>query len=139
MKSDCYFDECKHCIWREHSDYLVCCLSNRLSLAWHRLFLEMPIINKLIEKHKFCHMFKKEYVMETDIICAKCNGRGYTHHFEKDRAWTEPCNMCDGIGKLGKINISEINADDIDDTITITKKEYEELLEYKHMYEDLCK
>lgn len=71
--------------------------------------------------------------METDIICAKCNGRGYTHHFEKDRAWTEPCNMCDGIGKLGEIDIDEI------DMVAIPRHEYEELLEYKHMYEDLCK
>ena len=28
---------------------------------------------------------------------------------------------------------------DFEEYVSITKKEYEELLEYKHMYEDLCK
>lgn len=76
--------------------------------------------------------------METDIICAKCNGYGYITHYGENRIWSERCSMCNGTGKLGKINVNEINIDDIDDTVTITKKEYEELLEYKHMYEDLC-
>lgn len=60
MKSDCYFEECEHCIWRECNDDLICCLTNRLSLAWHKLLLEMPLINKIIDKHKFCYMFVKE-------------------------------------------------------------------------------
>ena len=60
MKSDCYFDECKDCINREYNNDLVCCLSNRLSLAWHRFLLEMPIVNKFIDKHKFCYWFEKE-------------------------------------------------------------------------------
>lgn len=71
--------------------------------------------------------------MLTDIICTKCNGKGYTHHFETNRAWTESCDMCDGTGKLGEIDIDEI------DMVAIPRHEYEELLEYKHMYEDLCK
>ena len=60
MKSDCYFDECKDCIWREHNNDLVGCLGNRLNLAWHKLLLEMPLINKLIEKEKYCTWFEKE-------------------------------------------------------------------------------
>ena len=60
MKSDCYFKECKDCINREYNNELLCCLSNRLGLAWHRLFLEIPIINKFIDKHRFCYMFEKE-------------------------------------------------------------------------------
>ena len=63
MKSDCYFDECKYCINKEYNDDLVCCLSNRLSLAWHKLLLELPLINKLIDKHKFCYWFE-----EMDVI-----------------------------------------------------------------------
>lgn len=60
MKSNCYFEECKDCINREYNNDLVCCLSNRLSLAWHRMMLELPFINKFIDKHKSCHWFKKE-------------------------------------------------------------------------------
>ena len=60
IKSNCYFDECKNCINREYNDNLLCCLSNRLSLAWHKLFLELPFINKFVSKNKFCNMFEKE-------------------------------------------------------------------------------
>ena len=66
--------------------------------------------------------------MLTDIICAKCNGNGYINHYENNGAWFEPCDMCKGTGKLGEI-----------DMVSIPRQEYEELLEYKHMYEDLCK
>ena len=59
MKSDCYFDECKDCIYREYNNYLNVCLTNRLSLAWHRLLLELPFINKFVDRHKFCHWFQK--------------------------------------------------------------------------------
>jgi RecJ-like exonuclease len=65
--------------------------------------------------------------MLTDIICAKCNGRGYVSYVGENRSWSEMCGMCNGTGKLGEI-----------DMVTIPKQEYEELLEYKHMYEDLC-
>ena len=62
MKCDCYFDECKDCVWKEHNDDSIGCLTNRLGLAWYRLLLEMPIISKFIDKdkYKFCHMFEKE-------------------------------------------------------------------------------
>ena len=65
------------------------------------------------------------------LICAKCNGRGYNFHYGTKRSWSEPCNMCNGTGLLGEADI------DIE-LVSITKQEYEELLEYKHMYEDLC-
>lgn len=55
-----YFKECEYCIYKEYNDDLLCCLSNRLSLAWHRFILEMPLINKFIDKHKFCYTFEKE-------------------------------------------------------------------------------
>lgn len=71
--------------------------------------------------------------MLTDIICAKCNGRGFTYHYGENEAWSEMCVMCDGTGKLGKLDIDDV------DMISIPRQEYEELLEYKHMYEDLCK
>ena len=70
------------------------------------------------------------------IICARCKGRGYIPHYEMDRAWSELCEDCNGKGTLGIIS------DDIiidEDMVYITKKEYKELLEYKHMYERLCK
>lgn len=43
--------------------------------------------------------------------------------------------------------VNECSKDEVEETIQriknaptiLTKKEYEELLEYKHMYEDLCK
>lgn len=60
IESDCYFDECKCCINKQHNDELLYCLSNRLGLAWHKLFLEIPIINKFIDKYRFCYMFEKE-------------------------------------------------------------------------------
>lgn len=60
MKTNCYFDECRHCVNREYNNDLACCLSNRLGLAWHKLLLELPIINKFIDKQKFCYWFEKE-------------------------------------------------------------------------------
>lgn len=70
------------------------------------------------------------------ITCGRCNGRGWSWHCTESEAWTEPCEDCNGTGTL------EIISDDIivdEDMVYITKKEYEKLLEYKHMYEDLCK
>ena len=66
--------------------------------------------------------------MIVPIICAKCNGNGYINHVEENGMWSETCDMCKGTGRLGEV-----------DMITITRQEYEELLEYKHRYEDLCK
>ena len=60
MESDCYFDECKDCVYRKYNGDLIGCLTNRLSLAWHKLLLEMPFINKFIDKQKFCYWFQKE-------------------------------------------------------------------------------
>ena len=60
MKSNCYFEECKDCLYRKHNDDLLCCLTNRLGLAFHELLKELPIINKFIDSYKYCHYFEKE-------------------------------------------------------------------------------
>lgn len=60
MNSDCYFEECNNCINKEYNDQLYCCLNSRLSLAWHKFLLELPIINRLIDRHKHCNWFEKE-------------------------------------------------------------------------------
>lgn len=57
MRSDCYFDECKDCVYREYNNSLVCCLTNRLSLAFYKLFAEIPIVNKFIDNYKHCYSF----------------------------------------------------------------------------------
>ena len=64
--SECYFKECEECIYREYNNDLVCCVSNRLRLAFHRLFMAMPIINKFISKDKHCYWFERdEYYVES--------------------------------------------------------------------------
>lgn len=60
MKSDCYFEECNDCIYKEYNDDLIVCLTNRLGLVWYKLLLELPIINKFIDKYRFCYYFQKE-------------------------------------------------------------------------------
>ena len=60
MKSDCYFEECKHCINRHFNDKLMCCITNRISLAWHNCLLKIPVINKFITKEKYCHWHTDE-------------------------------------------------------------------------------
>ena len=60
MKSDCYFDECRDCLYKQHNDKLLCCTTNRLGLAWHRLLLELPLINKFIDDYRYCHWYQKE-------------------------------------------------------------------------------
>ena len=67
--------------------------------------------------------------MLVDIICARCDGRGHITYFEENRTWSEQCNMCNGTGKLGNIDIDDI------DMVTITREKYNELLKYKDMYE----
>ena len=59
MKSDCYFEECKDCMYKECSHFLMCCLTSRLCLALHRLFLEVPIVNKFTSKNEHCHWYLK--------------------------------------------------------------------------------
>lgn len=60
MKSDCHFDECKDCLYRERNDDLLCCAGSRLCLAWHRLIKELPIINKFIDDDYYCNWYQKE-------------------------------------------------------------------------------
>lgn len=59
MKSDCYFDECKDCEFQDCNDTTMICLINRLGLAFHNLYKEMPVINKFIDDYKFCNWFVK--------------------------------------------------------------------------------
>lgn len=70
--------------------------------------------------------------MVVDISCAKCNGCGHITYYEDNRTWSEPCHMCNGTGKLGNIDIDDI------DMVTITREKYNELLKYKDMYERYC-
>ena len=60
MKSNCYFDECKDCMYREHNDDLMCCAVSKLALAFHRLIIEIPIVNRLVNKYKYCNWFIKD-------------------------------------------------------------------------------
>ena len=75
------------------------------------------------------------------IICAKCNGVGAITHYSNGGTWSctwyERCKYCDGSGVLKDIIIDDVTIGD--EMIYITKKEYNELLEYKDMYERLCK
>ena len=73
--------------------------------------------------------------MERIIICPKCNGNGYITHANLGVTWSEHCEACNGKGIIeNRIDTAAIG----DYLVCITKKEYEELLEYKHMYEALC-
>lgn len=60
MKSDCYFDECKYCIYKDYSNNLMCCAISKLGLAFHKLTTEIPIVNKLVDKYKYCNWFIKD-------------------------------------------------------------------------------
>lgn len=62
MKSDCYFEECRNCINRKYNDDLICCLSNRLALAWHKMLVEL----KLANGNKYCNYFEKEQAIDYD-------------------------------------------------------------------------
>ena len=70
------------------------------------------------------------------IVCAKCNGRGYNNHYNDNSMWSEICVACNGKGMIKDIIVDDIVIDD--EILCIPKKEYEELLEYKNMYEKLC-
>lgn len=88
--------------------------------------------------------------MNDKIVCSKCDGAGCVRHYDDDGFWTEFCSTCGGRGWLQRsvlIEDSGVTFDDVveiinnvkDEMVSITKQEYEELLEYKHKYEDLCK
>jgi hypothetical protein len=70
-----------------------------------------------------------DVIMMTPIICVKCNGSGYVSYVGENFSSSVTCDICNGSGMLGEIDI---------DMVSIPRQEYEELLEYKHMYEDLC-
>lgn len=83
--------------------------------------------------------------MNNKIICAKCNGAGHISHYDEEGVWTEFCSRCGGKGVLKDIVLdnNSITFDDIveiisNEMVTITRQEYEELLEYKRKYERLC-
>lgn len=71
--------------------------------------------------------------------CAKCNGLGYIEHHEVYDTWSERCEICKGKGVLEVCIVDDIADIAKNEMVYITKKEYEELLEYKYMYESLCK
>ena len=72
--------------------------------------------------------------MTTRIICAKCNGAGHISYYDKHGIWTEFCSHCGGKGLLKEV---DVNAE-FEEMITISKKEYEELLKCKCKYEEFC-
>ena len=76
--------------------------------------------------------------MLTTIICTECNGTGCTP-VRRSSLVEEVCKSCNGKGVLGSMIIDDIAIAVNEEMIYITKKEYEELLEYKCMYEGLCK
>ena len=57
MKSDCCFTECKNCMYKDHSNDLICCLVSKLGLAFHKLVIEIPIVNRFIDKYKYCNWY----------------------------------------------------------------------------------
>lgn len=67
MKSDCYFEECKHCANKEYNDNLYCCLVSRVNLVWHRLLKEMPIIKEFISDNKYCNWYQKDAIVEKQL------------------------------------------------------------------------
>lgn len=72
------------------------------------------------------------------IICARCNGAGYISHYTNSGIWSERCKSCDGKGTLRDFVVDDIAIAINEEMVYITKKEYNELLEYKYMYEKLC-
>ena len=70
-KLNSYFDECENCLYKEHNDDLWCCLTNRLSLAWHKLLLELPIISKFIDNNRHCYSYQN------------IDDYRYCHHYEE--------------------------------------------------------
>ena len=60
MNSDCYFEECKICIDRHHNNKLSYCLANRLSLALHKLFIELSIIRRICKDECYCKAFEED-------------------------------------------------------------------------------
>ena len=60
MKPNNCFDECKDCMYKDHSDDLMCCVVSKLGLAFHKLFVETPIVNKFVDKYKYCNWFIEE-------------------------------------------------------------------------------
>ena len=72
------------------------------------------------------------------IVCAKCNGAGFINHYTDSGTWSERCETCNGKGILGDIIADDIAIAINEEMVYITKKEYNELLEYKYMYEKLC-
>ena len=67
------------------------------------------------------------------IVCAKCNGAGHISYYDEHGVWTEFCSQCGGMGILESRAID----DTVEEMITISKKEYEELLKYKLKMEEL--
>ena len=57
MNTDLFFDECKDCEFKDVSNQLSCCMINKLGLALHNMFAEIPIIKNCVVDHRFCVAF----------------------------------------------------------------------------------
>ena len=77
--------------------------------------------------------------MNNKVVCNKCNGAGHISYYDKEGVWTEFCSSCGGKGVLVDVTFDDVVEIISNEMVTITRKEYEELLEYKRKYEDLCK
>lgn len=76
-----------------------------------------------------------------NIECPICHGKGDVWQESENglECWKEVCKICNGIGSLENTVVTNSITTPINEEIVyITKKEYEELLEYKYMYEKLC-
>ena len=57
MNTDLFFDECRDCEFKDVSNQLSCCMINKLGLALHNMFAEIPIIKDCVADRRSCHMF----------------------------------------------------------------------------------
>lgn len=53
------FDECKSCMYEGISNKSNFCATSRLSLAWHNLNKELPVIGKFVDNNKYCKFYQE--------------------------------------------------------------------------------
>lgn len=59
MDNNYYFEECKKCIDRQHNNESIYCLANRLSLAFNKACIELPIISTFVNEYH-CKAFEED-------------------------------------------------------------------------------